>query len=198
MKITKSQLRKMIKEELDEGLMGAFKSAGGAIKKAFTGSKLPPLGHMQAGTRDSRKLDVAAKRVYENVLADPRQFEEFFPIFLGFHGMAERWRGADAAAASKKILKTFKSSGLYSNLRSLMSNRKLYLGESAGFMKNWTGDINPLEKENYVISAEVANIVLKSGNIYDLEKSDRNGYIPPGYGESEQQEQGAAKKKGEV
>jgi len=195
MRVTKAQLNKIVREEiekkLDEGIMDTLKSAGSAVKKAFTGDKLPPLGHMQAGNAASRKLDVEVKKIYLDVLADPRKFKDFFPTFLGFHSIAEKSRGADAAAASKKIYNKLKSSGLYRNLRSLMQNGKLYLGESSGRMKDWKGDINPIEKENYVISPWVANIVLQSGNIYDLEESDRNGYMPPGYGDIPAEEEGS-------
>ena len=224
MKITKTQIKQIIKEELDEGIMDTLKSAGSAVKKAFMGPKLPPLGYLHVGTKKTRELDKIVMEEYKKLLAGSggyRGFKFFVHIFLGlpdnkfYQQMAARRTGFDPEnpdtsketenlyykevdnlrKLAAKSRSKYGSSGLFQILRSLASgkgDRTMELGQMADYVGNWPGGVNPLEKKNYVISPDTARSILNNDfftYVQDLDQSDIDGYIPPGYGDEPAEEE---------
>jgi hypothetical protein len=224
MKITKAQLNKIVREEiekkLDEGIMDTLKSAGSAVKKAFTGDKLPPLGFLHVGTKKTRDLDKIAMEQYKSMRRSGSRNDwlAFRHVFLGLP--SEQYYKSVARNASrfdpqekdpevkkareKQYYKAYElikkkaaqsrsihgSSHLFQKLRTLASpkrDRTLDLGQEPDTKvpTGWPGGVNPLEKKNYAISPDTARSILNNNfftYVEDLDQSDIDGYVPPGYG----------------
>ena len=231
MRVTKAQLNKIVREEiekkLDEGIMDTLKSAGSAVKKAFIGDKLPPLGFLNVGTKKTRELDKIVMEEYKKLLAGSggyRGFKFFVHIFLGlpdrnfYEQTASRSTGFDPnkpMSSSKQTEKLYYkeidnlkklaaksrskygSSHLFQILRRLASpkrDRTMELGQMNNYVKGWPGGVNPLEKKNYAISRDTARSILNNNfftYVEDLDQSDIDGYVPPGYGNVPAEEEGS-------